>query len=125
MKTIVKNNIEAISEYLRDLSDTDLINVHNEYAREHDSDNEIYYNDEDFFNTFFPSNVMEVVRAISFGEYKYSDEFVKFDGYANLESFSNAEDHVDISELAQAIIDNPQDFYDIELEEEEEEETEE
>lgn len=122
MKTYIKNNLEAIKEYLTDLTDLDLVNTWNEYAREHDSDNEIYNNDEEFFEVFFSGRTMDAIRAVSYGDYRYQDEYIKFNGYANLETFNNAEDHIDITELAEAIMDNPQDFYDIELEEEEEEE---
>lgn len=120
MKTYIKNNLEAVKEYLESLKNSDLVSTWNEYAREHDADNEIYYNEEDFFQTFFDGRLMEAIRAISFGEYRYQDEFVKFDGYANLETFNDPSDHIDVEELAQAILDKPSDFYDIELEEEEE-----
>ena len=50
-----------------------------------------YENDEDFFNTFFADNPMEVARATFYGNYKYCDEFVRFNGYGNLESFDEYE----------------------------------
>jgi hypothetical protein len=122
MKNYVKNNIKAVEEYLNGLTALDLVDVWNEYTREHDSDREIFSNDEDFFNTYFENRVMDAVRAIFYGDYNYSHEFVMFNGYANLETTNSPEDWIDISELAQAIIDNPGDFYDIELEDENEEE---
>ena len=122
MKTYIKNNLDAVTEYLNGLTSSELVERWNEYAREHDGDNEIFNNDEDFFNTFFDGKVLEAVRAISFGDYRYNDDYIKFDGYANLETFNDPSDHIDINELAEAIIDHPNDFYDIELEEEEEEE---
>lgn len=122
MKNYVKNNIKAVEEYLNGLTALDLVDVWNEYTREHDSDREIFSNDEDFFNTYFDNRVMDAVRAIFYGDYNYSHEFVMFNGYANLETTNSPEDWIDISELAQAIIDNPGDFYGIELEDENEEE---
>jgi hypothetical protein len=122
MKNYVKNNIKAVEEYLNGLTALDLVDVWNEYTREHDGDREIFSNDEDFFNTYFENRVMDAVRAIFYGDYNYSHEFVMFNGYANLETTNSPEDWIDISELAQAIIDNPGDFYDIELEDENEEE---
>jgi hypothetical protein len=119
MKTYIKNNLEAVKEYLTGLSNDDLVNVWNEYAREHDRDNEIYSNEEDFFNTYFEGRLMEAIRAISFGEYNYSDSFIRFNGYANLETFNDPENYIYIEGLAQAILDNPTDFYNIELEEDE------
>lgn len=52
---------------------------------------EVYDNDDEFFNTFFQNNVLEAVRAVSFGDYHYSDDYVKFNGYGNLESMSDYE----------------------------------
>lgn len=44
-------------------------------------------NDEDFFNVYF-TEPMEAVRAAYFGEYKYSDDYVRFNAYGNLKSIS-------------------------------------
>ena len=46
-------------------------------------------NDEEFFNTFFPDNPMEAVRASWYGDYNYCDDYVRFNGYGNLESFND------------------------------------
>lgn len=122
MKTYIKKSIQAITEYLNDLSDNDLLNVHNEYCQSCNySDNEIFTNDEEFFNTFFQGHVMDAIRAVSFGDYRYSDEYVIFNGYANLETFNNVSDHVDISAIAEDIMENGGNYFGIELEEEEEE----
>ena len=48
-------------------------------------------NDEEFFDTFFQDKPMEAVRAAQYGDYNYNDEYVKFDGYENLESYSEYE----------------------------------
>lgn len=50
-----------------------------------------YENDEDFFNTFFADNPMEVARATFYGNYKYCDQYVRFNSYGNLESFDEYE----------------------------------
>lgn len=44
-------------------------------------------NDEEFFNVYF-TEPMEAVRAVCFGEYRYSDDYVRFDAYRNLKSVS-------------------------------------
>lgn len=48
---------------------------------------EFWENDEDFFNTFFYKNPFEVAKATYYGAYRYCDEYVRFNGYGNLESF--------------------------------------
>lgn len=45
-------------------------------------------NDEEFFNTFFFNDPYEAVRAVHFGDYNYSDPYVRFDGYGNIESLT-------------------------------------
>ena len=47
---------------------------------------EYWDNDEEFFNTFFRNDPMEAVRASYYGDYNYCDDYVKFNGYGNLES---------------------------------------
>lgn len=62
---------------------------------------DVHHNDEDFFNTFFEDRPAEAVRAAHYGEYKYMDEYVRFNVYGNLESLSEwaykreLEDNVD------------------------------
>lgn len=51
----------------------------------------VFENDEEFFNTFFNNRPMEAVRSALYGRYNYNDEYVKFDGYENLESLDQWE----------------------------------
>lgn len=116
MNTIY-NNFDSVKEYLNNLDDSELVSVHNEYCQNtNSSDDEIYNNDEDFFNTFFEGKVMEAVRAVSFGEYSYSHDYVVFNGYGNLETFNSPTDKVDIESIASDILDHPENYYGIELE---------
>jgi hypothetical protein len=122
MKTQVIKTHEAIEEYVNGLDRYDLVNLHNEYCQEQGChDDEIYANSDDFFNTFFDGKVIEAVRAVSYGEYNYNDNFVRFDGYGNLESFNDPTDHIDISGIVNAIFEGEFCPYDIELIEEDEE----
>ena len=50
---------------------------------------EYYENDEEFFNTFFYNNPTEAVRSAYYGDYNYCDNYVRFNGYGNLESFND------------------------------------
>lgn len=52
---------------------------------------EMHYNDEEFFETFFSNKPAEAVRAASYGEYNYGDDYVKFNGYGNLVSMNKYE----------------------------------
>ena len=77
---------------------------------------EYWENDEEFFTTFFYNNPMEAVRASYFGNYDFSDEYVKFDGYGNLTSANDHEieeeykDYID--DVVSSLLDN---YYKISL----------
>ena len=64
---------------------------------------EIYENNDYFFNTYFSGNVMEAVKAVSFGDYNYSDDFIRFDAYGNLESLSEYEYESELEDYADEI----------------------
>jgi len=108
--------VETIIEYLQSLEDDKLIEVWNEFARENYNDDEIYFNDDDFFETFFEGRVIEAVRAVNYGEYNYTDKYVRFNGYANLVSGTNYEminQVVDMNMLADDILENEDNYYDL------------
>lgn len=48
---------------------------------------DFWNNDNDFFEVFF-QNKEDVARAVSYGDYHYMDDFVRFNIYGNLESMS-------------------------------------
>jgi hypothetical protein len=121
MKTTIKKTGEAVKEYINGLSDSELVYAHNQMCQNLKyGDDEIYSNDEDFFNTFFDNRVLEAVRAVVYGDYNYSHDWVKFNGYGNLESTNYPNDFIDEPQLIEDIINNPDDYY-IEFEDEEDE----
>lgn len=108
---IVAKNQEAIISYLNSLDDSDLVQIHNQRCQcDGYSSDEIHYNDEEFFNVYFGNDVMGALRASQYGEYNYTDEYVKFNGYANLETTNSPTKWVDFSELADAILKSPDNF---------------
>ena len=50
-----------------------------------------YENDKEFFNTFFLDNPMRLAMLISYGDYRYHNDYVRFNGCGNLESFDRYE----------------------------------
>ena len=121
--TTVTNTFEAVMEHLQGLDNSETVSMHNTYCQNTgDSDNEIYNNDEDFFETFYAGETMKALQSVHFGDWRYNDEYVQFNGYANLESFNNPSEYVDLAEIANDILENPSN-YDIELEDEDSEET--
>jgi len=107
-----QNNLETIINYLNNLDNNELIDIHNRYCQiENYHDNEIFTNDEEFFNTFFYNAADKAVRAVFYGDYNYSHDYVMFNGYGNLESFNDASEFIYISEIAQSIKDCPDEYY--------------
>ena len=80
---------ETFVEKFNELSTSEKIAIFNEYCLEYgDSDNMLNSFDEDFFEMAF-SNPMEAARATFFGDIQnWSDEYIRFNGYGNLESVS-------------------------------------
>ena len=71
----------------------------------------VYENDEEFFEMFFSNNPMELARAIYYGDYKYSDEYVRFNGYGNLESLSDYQYEKELKDNINEIIDELMENY--------------
>jgi len=104
---------EDLTEQLENLSLTDKIRLVDEiHSYDVIFDYLVAYeNDEEFFQTFFSSNVMDIIRAVYYGDYRYTDEYVRFDKYGNLESFSSSEFESDfydeINNIIDWILENP------------------
>lgn len=78
---------QTIISKIKQFSPSELIALNNQYCEDINSDDYIYENDEEFFETFFTKPI-EAVRSAHFGDYRFNDELVQFDGYGNLESFN-------------------------------------
>jgi len=97
---------EQIREYLDGLSNSELLSILSNYCNESDYyDDAIYDNDKYFFDENF-QNPMDAVRAAHYGEYRYTDSYVKFNSYGNLETTNDVSDWVDTDEIAAWIVDN-------------------
>lgn len=66
---------------------------------------DFWENDEEFFNTFF-DNPMEAIRATYYGNYNYNDDYVKFNGYGNIDSYSEYERIEEIKDSIDDIVEN-------------------
>jgi hypothetical protein len=63
-------------------------------------------NDEEFFEIYFEGKPMDAVRAAQYGDYNYTDEYVRFNGYGNLESFNDWQYEKELKDSIDEIIDN-------------------
>ena len=71
---------------------------------------DFWENDEEFFNTFF-DNPMDAIRATYYGNYNYNDDYVKFNGYGNIDSYSEYERIEEIKDSIDDIVDNLIEYY--------------
>lgn len=78
LKKYLLENVETLKDVVRDLNSWD-------GSLEH---LDVHENDEEFFNLFFEGNPAEAVRASYYGDYEYMNDYVRFNGYGNLESLS-------------------------------------
>ena len=62
-------------------------------------------NDEDFFENYFQTKD-EVARAICYGDYNYTDDFVRFNAYGNLESASKYQVEEELEDYKEKIIEH-------------------
>ena len=74
-------------------------------------DLDYWENGEDFFQTFYSNKIDEAVRAVCYGDYTYTDEYVKINTYGNLESANESDIEDEISYWAADIIDRLIDGY--------------
>lgn len=98
------NLIARLKEFDADL----LLDLYREFLNsENRWDDSIYVNDEDFLNETFQSPA-DAVRATYYGNYRFSDNYARFNGYGNLESTDDFRDWIDIGELAEWLGNNPE-----------------
>ena len=103
--------MKTLIEQINNLSASELVMLNNAYCESINSfDNKIFENDEEFFKMFFYGKPFGVARATFYGDYNFSHDWVRFNGYGNLETIG----HMTIDELPdildniiQDIIENP------------------
>lgn len=120
--------LEVFTDKFNDLSVSNKVAIFNEFCLEHgDSNNMLNYFDEEFFSMAF-SNPMEAARATFFGGIEsWSDEYIRFNAYGNLESLSEYQAESEIEYYIEDIFEHPdvwEDYIDDDEDEENEDEDE-
>ena len=109
--------VQKIIDAINAMDENELVYLNNAYCQAiNASDSEIFGNDEDFFETFFSSSPMRLAQAICYGDYHYYHEYVRFNGYGNLETFPNmTTDQLCelVPTMAEYIAENINEFYNI------------
>ena len=98
--------LEAIIEEINGFNDKELKDLNNIFCSMTNSEDDmIYDNDQEFFDIFFYDDPMEAIRRAHYGNYTYSESFVKINGYGNLDSLYNIEE-ADLADSFEAIAEN-------------------
>ena len=121
---------QKVYDHIINLDADDLMQLHNEYCEANNyPDDMIYINDGEFIDMVYPS-ASEFAKALANadGQYCYNHDFVRFDGYGDLESSDDVSDLIlGYAELVEYVINdngNYLDLWGIEPEEDEEDEEE-
>lgn len=117
-------NKETLIQQIENLNESDKLTVHNLMCDFYNRpDDTVYNNDEDFFNEMLHgTKPYEIARMIHFGDWNFAHDYVRFDGYGNLESAYNVDDLIDADQIAECVLEYPNEFTDwLSLEEDEEE----
>lgn len=71
-------------------------------------------NDEDFFDTYYADDIMGAVRAVCYGEYNFTDEYVRINAYGNLETTNYIQDELEgyVDEIVDHLVENWDEFKD-------------
>ena len=83
---LLDNKREEILEGIRSLSFEELLNLAQDIESYNGALEGWRINDKEFFDCYFDGDTLGAVRAVCYGTYNYSDDYVKFDAYGNLES---------------------------------------
>ena len=116
--------IDKIKQALKELIPVEKIELHNLMCSEGygDPDDQIFENDEEFFNMFYSNDVFNAVQRAVYGEYNPMHDYVTLDGYANVQSIDKdrLDRFIDDDEIARFLDENEQYLEDnLELEDEE------
>ena len=83
---LLDNKKKEILEGIRNLSFEELLNLAQDIESYNGALEGWRINDKEFFDCYFDGDTLGAVRAVCYGTYNYSDDYVKFDAYGNLES---------------------------------------
>ena len=101
---------EMIKDLLENMSESQLYIIVNEYSDKTNYYDDRIYDMDEFDEIMSGMSPSDIATKIFYGDFRPNDNYFKFDGYANLESFDYISDEVDLEEIADYIVDNDEDF---------------
>jgi hypothetical protein len=117
MTTLMKDLlIQDISAEIYKMNSSEIFELNNRFCDSaHYYDSYFYDNDDEFFETYLPKSI-DAVRACYFGKFEYSDNYIQFNGYGNLDSFPYLDyNHLpdNVTNIASYVADNFNEFSDL------------
>ena len=104
-------NRQEMIDRIWELDESDLLNLWTDYCEANRMWEDIISPNDEFFLENYSQ--MQVAQKVANGEWLYSDDYVKEDGYGNFVSFSYKSEimeHIDIDPFVDWLIDNEIDF---------------
>ena len=101
---------EMIKDLLENMSESQLYTIVNEYFDKTEYYDDRIYDMEEFDEMMDDMLPSDIAIKIFYGDFRPNDNYFKFDGYDNLQSFDYISDEVDLEEIADYIVDNDEDF---------------
>ena len=99
---------------INNMSEWDKMNLWNQYCSDSGrTDDEIMnfdYEDADELIMMFGGSAESLLRAMFYGDVRFSDGFCRVDGYGNMETFDNINDFAYWDELVDYVVDNDYDL---------------
>lgn len=102
---------KSVIEQLSEMDAANLVEIYNTYCNLiNDNDSEIYYNDKDNITMLTGDCPYNALQRAFYGDYNPNHEYVTLDGYGNLESFNDPNDHISINDMLDTIIESIEEF---------------
>lgn len=98
------SKFEEIKDYLED--EGDLFELYNDYCQKTNRCDDMIFTMDEFDEQMDGFSPWEIASKIWNGDFNPNHDCWKFDGYANLQSFWDVYNAVDINELARYIVEN-------------------
>ena len=83
-----------------------LLSLWNEYCSENDKGDQLYPFDDDTLHRLIPKHHMKAFQAGVNAKINWSDDYLYFDGYANIHSTNDPSNHIDEAILTEWILEN-------------------
>jgi len=119
-KEEIRKQIEnLVTDTINNMSDSELIDLWNEYCDNNRYyDDRIEYFDEGVFNDLMAGKTpYEIYQIIDNSDISFFDDYCRYNGYDELNTFSDVYDSIDIDNLVEWVIEEEKDICNFDIDE--------